>query len=170
MKILEHGRRLAAAAAVVASACSLATEPVPRIRDSFVLQSLGGDALPTLEHVNGICGIIVVADTLILFEDGTGVQRTARDVPSYKGAVDPLTCEPAASSPKERRQDLSEFSYQLDGTVITIDYPCNDTPNAACLPPWAHAGTLTDEGLVVDVSHSVRTPLVYARLAGLTQP
>ena len=47
MKILEHGRRLAAAAAVVASACSLATEPVPRIRDSFVLQSLGGDALPT---------------------------------------------------------------------------------------------------------------------------
>lgn len=161
MNMFHPSRLLLPIASVVAASCSSGTEP--RIRDAFVLQSIAGEALPALEYVNGACGTVLVADTIVLFEDGTGTKSTARDVPSYAGAVDPITCEPAASSPKKRMHSRSEFTYRLDGTALAFDFPCNDT--ASCLPPPAYAGTLTDDGLVLDVSLSSRTPLVYRLLA-----
>lgn len=161
MNVCHHFRLLPAVAFVLAASCSSGTEP--RVRDTFVLQSVAGEALPTLEYINGACGTTLVADTIVLFEDGTGTRITARDVPSYAGAVDPITCEPAASSPRKRSVTRAGFRYQLDGNAISFNFPCNDT--ASCTPPSVQAGTLSQDGLVVDVSYTGRTPLVYVSLA-----
>ena len=161
MNMIHHFRRLFPVAFGVAASCSSGTEP--RVRDAFVLQSVAGEALPTLEYANGACGTTLVADTIVLFEDGTGTRSTARDVPSYAGAVDPLTCEPAASSPRKRSFTRAVFTYLLDANAISFDFPCNDT--ASCVPPSVQAGTLSEEGLVLDAFYGVRTPLVYVLLA-----
>lgn len=154
-----------AALVVVAAACSVSTEP--QVRDAFVLQTVAGDALPTPEYLNGTCGTMLVADTIVLFDNGTGQRRTARDVPSYSGAVDPITCEPAASSPRKRSYSRSDFTYHLDGDAITVEYPCSDM--ASCAPPPAFAGRVVADGLVLDVSYGGRTPMVYALLARVAE-
>lgn len=161
MNVFRDIRLLSAVAFVSTASCSSGTQP--RVRDVFVLESIAGEALPALEHVNAACGIVLVADTIVLFDDGTATRNTARDVPSYSGAVDPLTCEPAASSPRTRSVTRQSFLYHLDANAITFDFPCNDT--AACLPPSVVGGTLSDAGLVIDLSYNARIPLVYVRLA-----
>lgn len=161
MNMLHHFRLLLPVAFGIAASCFSGTEP--RVRDAFVLQSIAGEALPTLEYVNGACGTTLVADTIVLFEDGTGTRSTARDVPSYGGAVDPITCEPAASSPRQRSVTRAVFRYHLDGNAISFDFPCNDT--ASCIPPSVRAGTVSEDGLVLDAFYGVRTPLVYVPLA-----
>ncbi|MGH7638688.1 MAG: hypothetical protein ACREOK_13655 [Gemmatimonadaceae bacterium] len=161
MNMRYHVRRLLFVPFALAAACSSGTEP--GVRDVFVLQSIAGETLPALEHVNAACGVILVADTIVLFEDGTATRSTARDIPSYSGAVDPLTCEPAASSPRKRRLTRQAFLYNLDANVISFDFPCNDT--ASCVPPSVTGGTLSDTGLIIDMSHIARTPMVYVALA-----
>ena len=140
--------------------CSAGTDPtVARI---VVLQTIAGQPLPAPEYVNNACGTLLVADTLVLYDNGTGVRRTARDVPSWSGAVDPVTCEPAASSPRRRDVSRAEFTYRQAGNVIEIDFPCRDV--ALCVPSPHFAGRLTDAGLILETSQSSRVPLVYATL------
>ena len=105
----------------------------------------------------------MVADTLVLYGNGTGLRRTVQDVPSYDGAVNPDTCEPAASSPRKRITQQQEFEYRTSGSAIEVDYPCNDViiVMASCIAGPHHTGTLTAEGLVFDVSRTGRAPLVY---------
>jgi hypothetical protein len=150
--------------ALTAVGCRATTDPDPfRVGRVFVLQSIAGLALPAPEAFNTACGSVVVADTLVLYGNGTGLRRTVQDVPSYDGAVNPDTCEPAASSPKKRITQQHEFEYRTNGSAIDVDYPCNDViiVMASCIAGPHHSGTLTDEGLVFDVSRTGRAPLVY---------
>lgn len=148
-------------AVAAAAGCTTTVEPDPfGVGRVFVLQSVAGLALPAPEAPNAACGSVVVADTLVLYDDGTGLRRTVMDVPSYGGAVHPETCEPAASSPRKRITRQQRFAYRTSGSAIEVDYPCNDG-NAACIEPPHHTGTLTDGSLVFDVSRTGRAPLVY---------
>ena len=89
------------AGTIVALGCRAAVDPDPfSTGQVFLLQSIAGVALPAPESQNTACGSLVIADTLVLYDDGAGLRRTVQDVPSYEGAVDPQTCEPAASSPR----------------------------------------------------------------------
>jgi hypothetical protein len=149
---------------IAALGCRAAVDPDPfRTGQVFVLQSIAGVALPAPEAQNAACGSLVVADTLVLYDNGTGLRRTVQDVPSYEGAVNPVTCEPAASSPKRRIARDYEFEYRLNGSAIEVDYPCNDViiVMASCIAGPHHIGTLTAQGLVFDVSRTSRAPLVY---------
>src|SRR5687768_966451 len=150
--------------ALAAVGCRAATDPDPfSVGRVFVLQSIAGHSLPAPEILNTACGSLVVADTLVLYGNGTGLRRTVQDVPSYEGAVNPETCEPAASSPRKRITQDHEFEYRLDGSAIEVDYPCNDViiVMASCIAGPHHTGTLTGPGLVFDVSRTGRAPLVY---------
>ena len=150
---------------IAALGCRAAVDPDPFGAGSvFVLQSIAGESLPATEAQNAACRSLVVADTLALYDDGTGVRRTVLDVPSYEGAVDPVTCESAASSPRKRVTQENDFTYRLNGTAIAVDYPCNDViiVMASCIAGPHHTGMLTAEGLVFDVSRTGRAPLVYA--------
>jgi hypothetical protein len=148
--------------AVAAAACACSPTAAPRIAHVLFLHSIGGQTLPAPEYVNTACGTMIVADTLVLYEDGTGSRRTARDVPSWTGAVDPVTCEPAASSPRQRRLSRASFAYRQAGDRVEIDFPCPD--DASCVAPPHLAGTLSELGLVVDHSRSGVTPMVYFAL------
>lgn len=44
----------------------------------FVLESIAGQALPAPEAQNSACGSVVITDTLALYDDGTGLRRSAR--------------------------------------------------------------------------------------------
>ena len=129
----------------------------------FVLESIAGQALPAPEAQNTACGSVVIADTLALYDDGTGLRRTVQEVPSYEGAVNPVTCEPAASGPRKRITQENAFDYRLNGSAIEVDYPCNDViiVMASCIAGPHHTGTLSAEGIVFDVSRTGRSPLVY---------
>ena len=157
-------RLVALAATLAAVGCRAAAEPDPfgtgRV---FVLQSIAGVPLPAPEAQYAACGSVVVADTLVLYDNGSGLRRTVQDVPSYEGAVNPETCEPAASSPRKRITQQHEFDYRLSGSAIEVDYPCNDViiVMASCIAPPHHTGTLTAAALVFDVSSTGRAPLVY---------
>ena len=144
--------------------CRSAVDPDPfRTGRVFVLQSIAGVALPAPEWQNAACGAVVVADTLVLYDNGTGLRRTVQEVPTYQGAVDPETCEPAASGPKKRTVQQHEFGYRTAGAAIEVDYPCNDVVlvMASCIAPPHHTGTISAESLVFDVSITGRAPLVY---------
>lgn len=150
--------------AAAAGGCRSGVDPDPFASGRvFVLQSIAGLALPAPEAQNAACGSLVVADTLVLYDDGTGLRRTVQDVPSYTGAVNPETCEPAASSPKKRITQQHEFGYRTSGTAIEVGYPCNDVVlvMASCIAPPHHTGTLSEGSLVFDVSRTGRAPLVY---------
>ena len=153
--------RITATALLFASACAGSTEPV--IAHIMVLQTIAGDPLPAAEHVNTACGTLLVADTIVLYEGGTGERRTVRDVPSWSGAVDPVTCEPAASSPRRRDVSHAELTYQLAADVVEIDFPCRDV--ASCIPSPHFSGTLSSQGLVLETAQFSRSPLVYVPLA-----
>jgi hypothetical protein len=147
-----------------ALACRATVDPDPfRTGQVFVLQSIAGVALPAPESQNNACGSRVVADTLVLYDDGTGLRRTVQDVPSYDGPVNPDTCEPAASAPKERITQDNEFDYQLNESAIAVTYHCNDViiVAASCIAGPHHSGTLSAQGLVFDESRTGRAPLVY---------
>ena len=149
--------------------CRAAVDPDPFATGRvFVLQSIAGLPLPAPEAQSTACGSAVVADTLVLYDDGTGLRRTVEDVPSYQGAVNPETCEPAASSPKTRVTRQHAFEYRVSGTAIEVDYPCNDViiVMASCIAPPHHTGTLAAGGLVFDVSRTGRAPLVYVPRSG----
>lgn len=148
-------------ALLFAGACAGGTEPA--VAHVMVLQTIAGDPLPAAETVNNACGTLLVADTIVLYEGGTGERRTARDVPSWSGAVDPVTCEPAASSPRRRDVSHAELTYRQTGDVVEIDFPCPDF--ASCLPSPHFSGTLSDQGLILETSQSSRSPLVYIPLA-----
>lgn len=149
---------------MAALACRAAVDPDPfRTGQVFVLQSIAGVALPAPEAMNNACGSLVVADTLVLHDDGTGLRRTVQSVPSYDGPVNPDTCEPAASAPRERITVDNDFEYALNGTAIEVNYPCDDVSivPADCIPGPHHSGTLSAQGLTFDVSNTGRAPLVY---------
>ena len=146
---------------VFCCACSPGMEPVPL--HTFALQSIAGVSLPAPEAFNTACGSTVVADTLLLYAGNTGMRRTTRDVPTWNGAVDPVTCEPAASSPRKRVRARNEFTYRLTGARIEIDFPCDDT--ASCIAPPHLAGTMAANDLTFDSSRIWRTPLVYIRVS-----
>ena len=150
----------AAILAGVVGACSPHIEPV--LRGAYVLRSIAGVQLPAIEAQNAACGELVVADTLLLYEDGTGVRRSARDVSSYTGAVDPVTCEPAASSPRVRRHMRIDFTYRLTGDAIEVELPCRDF--GLCIAPPHLLGTVRTDGVVFDESRIGRYPLVYDAL------
>lgn len=151
------------AGTIVALGCRAAVDPDPfSTGQVFLLQSIAGVALPAPESQNTACGSLVIADTLVLYDDGAGLRRTVQDVPSYEGAVDPQTCEPAASSPRKRVTRQKEFAYRLNGSAIEVDYPCNDViVMASCIAGPHHSGTLTAQQLVFDESRTGRAPLVY---------
>lgn len=151
------GFTAAATLMLAAHACSGGTEPT--VAHLQVLESIAGESLPALEYLNSACGSLVVADTLVLYEGSTGERRTARDVPSWTGAVDPTTCEPAASSPRKRVISRARFTYRQTDDRIEIDFPCPEF--ASCVPSPHFVGTLSDQGLVIETSQSSRTPLVY---------
>ena len=134
----------------------------------FVLQSIAGIPLPAGESQNDACGSVVVADTLVLYDNGTGLRRTTQDVSTYQGAVNPETCEPAASAPKKRITQQQEFEYRTSGSAIEVEYPCNDViiVMASCIAPPHHSGTLSGPNLVFDQSRTGRAPLVYVARSG----
>jgi hypothetical protein len=129
---------------------------------TFALQSIAGIALPAPEAFNAACGATVVADTIVLHDGNAGVRRTTMDVPSWDGAVNPVTCEPAASSPRERVVHSAAFTWRLTGEQIEIDFPCDDM--ASCIASPHLAGTMSETGLVLDNSRIGRSPLVYERV------
>ena len=163
MRVLSRAIMVILGAAATAG-CRAAVDPDPfAVGRVFVLQSIAGLPLPAPEAQNAACGSLVVADTLVLYENGTGLRRTVQDVSSYQGAVNPETCEPAASAPKRRVTEQQKFAYRTSGSAIEVEYPCNDViiVMASCIAPPHHSGTLTGGSLVFGESRTGRAPLVY---------
>jgi hypothetical protein len=148
--------RTAIAAAILALACD--RDPVgPLAGDGelYVLRSVAGDDVPALILVGDYTSWEVVADSILLRDDGTGRQVVVRR------AVYPDA--PAAESVRE----VIDFEYQMDGTRITVSLPCADSPAAtnSCLAPPHYSGTRADGAITFDLVLGYLTPFVFERVS-----
>ena len=113
--------------------------------DLYALQSIAGVSLPAPYVANAIEGNRIIADTIALEADGTGMRRTLY-----------------GHLPEASRQE-AELTYTRTGARIEINFRCRDTND--CIPGPHLSGTITDTGITIDQStvYSLK-PFVYSRL------
>lgn len=142
---------LAAAALAAGLAPAACDDPVRPgdLAGVYVLQSVAGDALPTVAYTTPGFAARVLADTLRLAADGTGseARRAVNDPPA-----------PDAGTPYAT---LSAFTYAVVGGRVEVTYVC--PPNADCVAGPHLVARLEGGGLVVEQALAQRVPQVYAR-------
>lgn len=121
---------------------------------TYTLQRVDGDPLPTVLFTTEYVRVRVLADTLRLNANGTGLQISVREV---EPLVPGLPAEPSS------RVD-SELRFETKGGRIEVSAIC--PPNANCAPPPYLVARAVAEGLRVDVATGQRVPLLYTRATG----
>jgi hypothetical protein len=137
----------------LAIGCRDSLGPKP-VADTFALQRVAGDPLPTVLYDNGLIATRVISDTIRLQNDGTGTISGVRETAPLQPGI---TAEP----PTHRTTDIH---YQVDGGRIQITYDC--PPGALCVPPPHLIADLTENGLQVRWGPRMdgRNPLLYTRV------
>ena len=125
------------------------------VAGAYALQSVNGKSLPADVTVNDFIRVAAVADTLFLFENGTGANVTVErltDAEHPQGVVD--------------RYEGS-FKYTLEGNRLAVEYYCNDVlVLAACAAPPHLRGTFDGMALNVDFAMVQRAPQRFTKVAG----
>jgi hypothetical protein len=121
----------------------------------YVLRSIAGQPLPAVIASHESYHAVMLADTIFLHADGWGGDAALKRV----------TEDPAAGERLVR--DDGAFQYELSGTRLTGEYPCNDViVLAACAAPPHLTGTLRPDGLDLDSRIASRAPLRYEKVSG----
>lgn len=143
---LKTGVALVAAAV---SGCSDAAAP----EDSgvYVLRSISGNDVPAVFRENDFTTLHILADTLVLFDDGFGRETWLFE------SVD------KSDGSTHSYADKSELEYTESSGRIEIAYKCDDL--ALCIAPPHLVGFFTGSGLEFDVSLGF-VPLVFDRTGG----
>lgn len=141
----------AIAAAVMLAGCSL-YEP-RELEGEYVLSTVAGEALPAIVVDNGFAVLRVIADTLRLYGDGTGVRITVVDI----------TSEVTIDGTEPRHRWEEGFSYRVTVGRFEAEFPC--PPNASCIAPPHLVGTLGDAGPILTFAVGWRVPLAYSRIS-----
>lgn len=130
-------RAVAAAAllALATSGCGAPTEPA-RVAGVFVLERVGSMPLPAVWVENEHVRVEVLADTIWLYEGGTGVQHVTRRVALPGGET-------------QTNPDQHRFTYAIAGDRIEISIECVDVVirAASCVAPPHAVGEVLDGGM-----------------------
>ena len=143
------------AAAAIACGDPLALAPT-EIAGIYALQRVESDHLPTVLYTNEFVRVRVLADTIRLRADGTGMQFGVHE-------SEPLQEGLELENPVRGETDLR---YEIVGANIEIAHVC--PPNANCLPPPHFIARKPSEELLVHSAPGqlVRVPLFYTRVPG----
>jgi hypothetical protein len=116
----------------------------------YALQQVGSDPLPTVLYESEYARVHVLADTLRLNADGTGIRTSV------------LTTEPLregiAGSDGERVERQLYFELAFGRVLVTFVCP----PNANCAPVPPYVARRISNGLLLDAG---RAPLTYTRVS-----
>lgn len=148
MVTTRRARMFVSGAALVVLGCSDGLNPfVPG--DVYVLRSIAGDPLPAVGGQFGRITVRVVADTLRLLPNGTGVRSNAEfeEFPGDEVLVRRLAPQ------------RSSFTYVRAGDRIEITLEC--PPEASCVPGPSMVGVLADGILEVERDPPRLGPQVY---------
>jgi hypothetical protein len=133
---------------VLVAACRGADDPRPLTGSLYVLQSIGGDALPAaITPVAVATPTVVYADTIALRPDGTGERRTLRNGPVEGTKV----------------LDRSNLVWTRTGTAVDIRIVLECPFGADCFVPEYH-GTEESGKITITTGAGIRVPLVYQYL------
>lgn len=137
--------RIVSLGAVLLCGCNLDPDVAG---ERYVLRSIAGIPLPAPYAQNPEHNARIIADTLVLHEDGTGEWRalieTSLNGPTHAARV--------------------ELMYTQDGDDIAISFVCDDM--GACIAPPHFVGEARSGGDRIDfhLSRVSRAPLVYDRI------
>lgn len=140
------------------AACSDVAAPDPLERRAFeaaqvfALQSVSGKPLPAVAVEHEHLRLTLIADTLWLFTNGKGEQRTIEHTVSS-------TSLPPGDGTYDRRH---AFTYRIEGGRFTAEFACPDFASCVAPPHWV--GTLDDGVLTLAQALYLRTPLTYSRV------
>jgi hypothetical protein len=119
----------------------------------YVLRTVAGEALPApLAHVPGMT-LIAVADTIRLDNQGAGQQVVVH-------RAEGETAPPGSDFYRAEEP----FTYELQGSRISISLECNDIIIRSCIAPPHYVGTVTPASLVLESALNYLTPLRYERI------
>jgi hypothetical protein len=122
---------------------------------AYALQSVNGKSLPAETSANDYVRVAAVADTLFLFEDGTGANVSVErivDAEHPQGVVDRWE---------------SSLKYTLEGNRLTVEYHCNDVlVLASCAAPPHLRGAFDGTALTVDFALLQKVPQRFTKVAG----
>lgn len=122
--------------------CEGTTEPVP-VFAIYALSEVASEALPVPSYPGST--VEIVGDTMLLREDGTGVQiAVRRDMTT--GDV---------------TRTRSEFEWTRTGARLEISFPCNDMVRALCIAPPHLSGLVSDAEWVLDHAAWYALPVAF---------
>ena len=125
------------------------------VAGAYALQSVSGKALPAEVLTNEFVRVAAVADTLFLFENGTGANVS----------VERLTDEEHPQGATFRWE--ASLKYTLEGNRLSVEYYCNDVlVLASCAAPPHLRGALDGTTLNVDFALGHRVPQRFTKVAG----
>jgi len=122
--------------------CEGPTESVP-ISAIYALSEVASEALPVPSYPGST--VEIVGDTLLLREDGTGVQiAVRRDLTT--GDV---------------TRTRNDFEWTRTGARLEISFPCNDMVRALCIAPPHLSGPVSDAEWVLDHAAWYELPVAF---------
>jgi len=125
------------------------------VAGAYALQSVNGKSLPAETSANDYVRVSALADTLFLFENGTGANVSVErivDAEHPQGIVDRWE---------------SSLKYTLEGDRLSVEYYCNDVlVLASCAAPPHLRGALDGTTLNVDFAMIQRVPQRFTKVAG----
>ena len=133
--------------AALLAGCSSSLEPFD-LGQVYVLESIEGKALPAEYAANLEFHARMLADTLILGENGKGEWRATIESDTPGGAP---------------RHEQFALTYERSGLVISISFVCNDSALASCIATPHLVGTIGETAITISESRITRQPLVYRR-------
>ena len=137
-------RRVFLAATIVAAiACD--TQVAPLGRDYYALQSVAGVPLPAPYATNPYYNGLLVADSIMFRDDGTG-SRFA----TYQ-----------EENSTSRYSTVESFHWSRNDNRISITFVC--PPTASCIAGPHLKGVIDETSMTITESVVMRHPLVYRR-------
>ena len=140
-------------ALLFATGCN-ATDPRP-IAATLVLETVSGEALPAVLRSGEFGTTTLLADTLLLREDGTGTRIRRVHL------VDDIVEIP---DPGPYRRYVNEFTYELVGGQFTLEFPCPGL--GLCVAPPHVSGALSGEVLTASELGAPGKELTYLVKSG----
>jgi hypothetical protein len=125
--------------------CDGPTESVP-ISAIYALSEVASEALPVPSYPGST--VEIVGDTMLLREDGSGVQiAVRRDMTT--GDV---------------TRTRSEFEWMRAGARLEISFPCNDMVRALCIAPPHLSGLVSEAEWVLDQAAWYELPVAFVEV------
>lgn len=131
---------------IIAAAMGCSLEDLSPIgRDFYALESVAGVPLPAPYAPNDAYNGLVIADSIMFREDGTGLRHAVyqEENSTEKYALD------------------DDLNWTRNGNTIAITFVC--PPMASCIAGPHLTGTIEETTLTITDSKVTRHPLVYRR-------